>query len=98
MSDELKITIVDHPLVQHKMSYLRDKVTPVAHFRQLIREVAHLLCYEVTRDLPLTTRTIETPIAEMETQVLKGKKVCFVSILRAGNGLLDGMIDLIPSA
>lgn len=98
MSDELKITIVDHPLVQHKMSYLRDKTTPVAHFRQLIREVAHLLCYEVTRDLPLTARTIDTPIAEMETQVLKGKKVCFVSILRAGNGLLDGMIDLIPSA
>lgn len=98
MTEELNITIVDHPLVQHKMSYLRDKVTPVAHFRQLIREISHLLCYEVTRDLPLTTRRIQTPVAEMESQVLEGKKVCFVSILRAGNGLLDGMIDLIPSA
>jgi uracil phosphoribosyltransferase len=98
MSEDLNITIVDHPLVQHKMSYLRDKVTPVAHFRQLIREISHLLCYEVTRDLPLTTRKIETPVAEMDSQVLEGKKVCFVSILRAGNGLLDGMIDLIPSA
>lgn len=98
MSDQLKINVADHPLVQHKMSYLRDKETPVAHFRQLIRELSLLLCYEVTRDLPLTSRIIDTPVAEMEAKVLEGKKICFVSILRAGNGLLDGMIDLIPSA
>jgi len=98
MRDELNITIIDHPLVQHKMSYLRDKETPVAHFRHLIREISLLLCYEVTRDLPLTTRKIQTPVESMDAPILKGKKVCFVSILRAGNGLLDGMLDLIPSA
>ncbi|MFK7890702.1 MAG: uracil phosphoribosyltransferase [Granulosicoccus sp.] len=98
MQEKQKITVVDHPLVQHKMSYLRDKETPVAQFRHLIREISLLLCYEVTRDLPLTTRTIETPVARTDSRVLEGKKVCFVSILRAGNGLLDGMIDLIPSA
>jgi len=98
MQQDLTIHVVDHPLVQHKMSYLRDKNTPVAQFRHLIREISLLLCYEVTRDLALTTRTVQTPVASADTHVLDGKKVCFVSILRAGNGLLDGMIDLIPSA
>lgn len=98
MSDALAITVVDHPLVQHKMTFLRDKNTPVAHFRNLIREISLLLCYEITRDLPLTTRQIETPVASMEAPILKGKKVCFVSILRAGNGLLDGVLNLMPSA
>lgn len=91
-------TIVDHPLVLHKMTLLRDKDTPSAVFRQLLREVSLLLAYEVLRDLPMTTKTIETPLAEMESPILKGKKLVFVSILRAGNGLLDGMLDLVPSA
>ena len=77
---------------------MRDKDTPSAVFRQLLREISLLLGYEVLRDLPLSTKDIETPLAEMEAPILKGKKVVFVSILRAGNGLLDGLIDLVPSA
>jgi len=93
-----KITIVDHPLVQHKLTLMRDKDQPTAYFRQLLRETALLLAYEVTRDLPLEIRRIETPIEPMEAPVLAGKKLCFVSVLRAGNGLLEGMLDLLPSA
>ena len=93
-----KITIVDHPLVQHKLTLMRDKDQPTAYFRQLLRETALLLAYEVTRDLPLETRRIETPIESMDAPVLAGKKLCFVSVLRAGNGLLEGMLDLLPSA
>ena len=96
MSDHL--TIVDHPLVQHKLTLMRDKETPTAVFRQLLREISTLLAYEVTRVLPMTTRTIETPLTKMEAPVLAGRKLALVSILRAGNGLLDGMLDLIPSA
>ena len=96
MSDML--TIVDHPLIQHKLTLMRDRTTPSALFRQLLREISTLLAYEVLRDLPLTTCTIETPLAEIEAPVLEGKKLCFVSILRAGNGLLEGMLDLVPSA
>ncbi|MDJ0639613.1 MAG: uracil phosphoribosyltransferase [Paracoccaceae bacterium] len=96
MSDHL--TIVDHPLVQHKLTLMRDKDTPTAVFRQLLREISTLLAYEVTRALPMTTRTIETPLTDMEAPVLAGRKLALVSILRAGNGLLDGMLDLIPSA
>jgi uracil phosphoribosyltransferase len=92
------VTIVNHPLVQHKLTLMRDKSTPTAHFRQLLREIALLLTYEVTRDLPLTTTTIETPLAKMEAPILLGKKPVFASILRAGNGLLEGMLDLVPSA
>lgn len=92
------ITIVDHPLVQHKLSLMRDKNQPTAYFRQLLRETALLLAYEVTRDLPLETKRIETPIEAMDAPVLSGKKLCFVSVLRAGNGLLEGMLDLLPSA
>lgn len=92
------VTVVDHPLVQHKLTLMRDKDTPSAVFRQLLREISLLLGYEVLRDLPLSTKNIETPLAEMEAPILKGKKVVFVSILRAGNGLLDGLIDLVPSA
>ncbi len=91
-------TIVDHPLVQHKLSLMRDKNTPSAVFRQLLREISTLLTYEVLRDLPLTTKKIETPMEAMDAPVLAGKKLVFVSILRAGNGLLDGMLDLVPSA
>lgn len=92
------VTVVEHPLVQHKVTLLRRRETSTAEFRKLAREIAHLLAYEVTRDLPLTTQEIETPIASLEAPVLAGKKLVFVSILRAGNGLLDGMLDLLPSA
>ena len=92
------LTVVDHPLVQHKLTLMRDRETSTAGFRQLLREICLLLAYEVTRDLPLTTRTIETPLTEMEAPVLKGKKLALISILRAGNGLLDGVLELIPSA
>lgn len=96
MSEHL--TVVNHPLVQHKLSLMRDKETSTAVFRQLLREISHLLAYEVTRGLPMTTRTVETPLKVMEAPVLDGRKLALVSILRAGNGLLDGMLDLIPSA
>lgn len=92
------LTHVDHPLVQHKLSIMRDTSTSTREFRQLLREIAQLLAYEVTRDLPLTTRKIQTPMQEMDAPVLEGKKLSLVSILRAGNGLLDGMLDVIPSA
>jgi uracil phosphoribosyltransferase len=90
--------VVNHPLVLHKLTLMRDKNTPSAVFRQLLREISLLLAYEVARDLPMTTLTIETPLAEMEAPILKGKKLVIVSILRAGNGLLEGMLDLMPSA
>ena len=93
-----QITIVDHPLVQHKLTLMRDKEQPTAYFRQLLRETALLLAYEVTRDLPLETKRVQTPIEVMDAPVLSGKKLCFVSVLRAGNGLLEGMLDLLPSA
>lgn len=92
------LTIVDHPLVQHKLSIMRDRTTSTASFRQLLREISHLLAYEVTRDLPMTTRTIETPMCEMNAPMIEGKKLALISILRAGNGLLDGILDLIPAA
>ncbi len=92
------LTVVDHPLVLHKLTLMRDKNTPSAVFRQLLHEISLLLGYEVARDLPMTTQTIETPLAEMEAPILKGKKLVVVSILRAGNGLLEGMLDLMPSA
>ena len=92
------IHVVDHPLVQHKLSLMREKTQPTATFRQLMREVSLLLAYEVTRDLPLETTQIDTPLELMQAPVLSGKKLCFVSILRAGNGLLEGMLDLLPSA
>jgi uracil phosphoribosyltransferase len=92
------LTVVDHPLILHKLSLMRDKNAPSAVFRQLLREISLLLGYEVLRDLPMTTRTIETPIQKMEAPILKGRKLALVSILRAGNGLLDGMLDLVPGA
>ena len=96
MKDHL--TIVDHPLVQHKLTLMRDQSTSTAVFRQLLREISHLLAYEVTRELAMTTKSIQTPLIEMDAPVLDGRKLALVSILRAGNGLLDGMLDLIPSA
>ena len=92
------LTIVTHPLVQHKLTLMRDKTTSTAGFRQLLREISHLLAYEVTRGLAMTTQEIETPLTKMQAPVLDGRKLALVSILRAGNGLLDGMLDLIPSA
>ena len=92
------ITIIDHPLVQHKLSLMRQKETDTAHFRLLLREISLLLGYEVTRDLAVESRKIETPLSEMRAPFLTGKKLALVSILRAGNGLLEGMLDLIPSA
>ena len=92
------LVVVGHPLVQHKLTLMRTSTTPVAEFRRLVREVALLIGYEITRDLPLTTVEIETPLEPMQAPLLAGKKVCLISILRAGNGLLDGMLDLMPSA
>ena len=92
------LVVVAHPLVQHKLTLMRMRQTPVAEFRRLVREVALLIGYEITRDLPLTTVDIETPLMPMRAPLLEGKKVCLISILRAGNGLLEGMLDLMPSA
>lgn len=92
------VHVIKHPLIQHKLTLMRRKETPTAEFRRLLREISTLLAYEVTRDLPLTTERIETPVAPMDAPVLSGKKICVVSILRAGNGILDGILDLIPSA
>lgn len=92
------VTVIDHPLVQHKLTIMRKKETSTAGFRRLLREISTLLCYEVTRDLELTMERIETPLVEIEAPVLEGKKLVFASILRAGNGLLEGMLDLVPSA
>lgn len=92
------LTIVDHPLVQHKLTLMRDKTTPSNEFRRLLREISHLLAFEITRNLPMTTCTVETPLEPMDAPKLDGKKLALISILRAGNGLLDGVLDLIPSA
>lgn len=92
------VTVVGHPLVQHKLSLMRDRRTPTAQFRQLLREISTLLCYEVTRDLPLETVRIETPVEATDAVRLEGKKLVLAPILRAGVGLLDGMLDLIPAA
>lgn len=96
MSEHL--TIVDHPLVQHKLTLMRAKDTSTASFRRLLREITQLLAYEVTREMELTTRSIETPLEEIEAPILEGKKLALVSILRAGNGMLDGVLELIPAA
>lgn len=96
MSENL--TIVSHPLVQHKLTLMREKQTSTAVFRQLLREISQLLAYEVTRGLPMTTKVIETPMEQMDAPVLDGKKLALISILRAGNGLLDGVLELVPSA
>jgi len=92
------VTVVDHPLIQHKLTLMRDKSTSTAAFRLLLKEISLLLGYEVLRDLPLDTKDIETPVGPMEAPILAGKKLVLVSILRAGNGLLDGMLELVPSA
>ncbi|MEO1952039.1 uracil phosphoribosyltransferase [Thioclava sediminum] len=96
MSDHL--TVVKHPLVQHKLTLMREKDTSTASFRRLLREISLLLAYEITSELELTSKNIETPLQEMDAPILAGKKLALVSILRAGNGLLDGVLELIPAA
>ncbi len=92
------LTVVEHPLVRHKLALMRDTRTSTAKFRRLMHEISLLLAYEATRDLPLAETEIETPLERARFPVLAGKKLCLVSILRAGNGILDGMLDLLPSA
>ena len=94
----MKPMIVDHPLIQHKISLLRDKQTGTKEFRDLVSEIANLLCYEATRDLPTEEVEIETPITMARTKVLAGRKLALVPILRAGMGMLDGMLSLVPAA
>jgi uracil phosphoribosyltransferase len=90
--------VVDHPLVRHKLTYLRRVETSTSGFRRLVKEISQMLCYEVTRDLPTEPMRIRTPLAEIDSPVISGKKQCIVSILRAGNGMLDGMLELLPAA
>ncbi len=92
------VNLLDHPLIQHKLTLLRKKDTSTTGFRRLAREISLLMAYEVTSGLPLETIRIETPLEEMDAPQLAGKKLCFVSILRAGNGLLDGMLEMVPAA
>lgn len=92
------VTVVDHPLVQHKLTLMRKKDTSTKSFRELLREIASLVCYEVTRDLPLEAVEIETPLATMRAPVLAGKKLVFAPILRSGLGMLEGMLELVPAA
>jgi uracil phosphoribosyltransferase len=92
------VTVVDHPLVQHKLTLMRDRTRTTKGFRQLLHEIGMLLCYEVTRDLPLETVDIETPLTAMQAPQLAGKKLVLAPILRAGVGFLDGMLGLVPSA
>lgn len=92
------LTLVTHPLVQHKLTHMRDVRASTGEFRRLLREISQLLAYEITRDLPMTTARIDTPLMAMDAPVLDGKKLALVSILRAGNGLLDGVLELVPSA
>lgn len=92
------VTVVDHPLVQHKLSLMRDKTRSTKGFRQLLNEIGMLLCYEVTRDLPIEHVEIETPLSPMKAPQIAGKKLVFAPILRAGVGFLDGMLELVPSA
>lgn len=96
MSDH--VTVVSHPLVQHKLTLMRMEDTSTANFRRLLREISHLLAYEVMRDLPLESTAIDTPMEPMQAPMIEGKKLVLVSILRAGNGLLDGILDLVPQA
>ena len=92
------LTVIDHPLVQHKLTFLRREETSTAGFRRLVKEISQMLCYEVTRDLPTENVNIRTPITEFASPVISGKKQCIVSILRASNGMLDGMLELLQAA
>lgn len=93
-----KVTVLDHPLIQHKLTFLRDEKTGSKEFRELVSEIAMLMCYEATRDLPLKEVETQTPVALAKTKVIAGKKLAFVPILRAGLGMVDGVLSLVPSA
>lgn len=93
-----KVTVFDHPLIQHKLSIMREKDTSVKEFRELVSEIAQLMCYEVTRDLPLEEIEIETPVAKAKVKRISGKKLAVVPILRAGLGMVDGMLTMVPNA
>jgi uracil phosphoribosyltransferase len=93
-----KVHVLDHPLLSHKLTIMRDKNTSVKDFRELVSEIGMLITYEATRDLPLTTKRIETPLCEMDAPTLKGKKFAVVPILRAGLGLVEGVLRMVPSA
>jgi uracil phosphoribosyltransferase len=93
-----KLFILDHPLIQHKLSHMRKKTTSTRTFRELLREITLLMGYEITRDLPMTTEAIDTPLEAMDAPVIAGKKLAIVPVLRAGIGMSDGLLDLIPSA
>ncbi len=95
---ENQVTVLDHPLIQHKLSFLRDKNTGSKMFRELVSEISMLMCYEATRDLPLEDIEIETPVAKTKSKILAGRKLAFVPILRAGSGMLDAMLQMIPAA
>lgn len=97
-SDLKNVHIIDHPLIQHKLTILRNKETVTTDFRRVLKELSMLLGYEVTKDFPIEYIDIETPLQKMKAPVIGGKKICLVSILRAGNGILDGMLDIMPSA
>ncbi|MGL4489321.1 MAG: uracil phosphoribosyltransferase [Rhizobiaceae bacterium] len=94
----MSVTVVDHPLVKHKLTIMRDKETSTGSFRRLLKEISLLLCYEVTRNMEMTTKRIETPLQPLDAPILDGKKLVFASVLRSGNGLLEGMLELVPSA
>ena len=96
--DFSQLFVLDHPLVQHKLSHMRDVRTSTRTFRQLLRELTLLMGYEITRDLPLTTERITTPLTDMDAPVIAGKKIAIIPVLRAGLGMADGLMDLIPSA
>ena len=92
------LNVIHHPLIQHKLTLMRSEETSTDNFRRLLREISQMLAYELTRDLPVTLTTIKTPLALLEAPTISGKKLCLVSILRAGNGMLDGMLDVLPAA
>ena len=99
MADNIaNLVVVDHPLVAHKLTLMRRAETSTVNFRRLLREISMLMAYEATRDLPLASMVVTTPLADMEAPALAGKKLCVVSILRAGNGILEGMLEIMPSA
>ena len=90
--------ILDHPLIQHKLSHMRDRDTSTRTFRELLREITLLMGYEITRNLPMTTRRLTTPLVEIDAPVIAGKKLAIVPVLRAGIGMSDGLLELVPSA
>ncbi|MEC5399201.1 uracil phosphoribosyltransferase [Uliginosibacterium sp. H1] len=97
-TDFPNVTVIDHPLLQHKLTFIRREDTTTDNFRRLVREIAQMMAYEITRDLPTEKVSITTPLTTFDSPVISGKKLCLVSILRAGTGMLDGMIDLLPGA